>query len=228
MMLPRAVLASTLRALSVAGPAFAMAITAGGSTAQSHLFNLPAPQGAYSCAGAGDVDGDGVPDVIVGSDANGRGSATVYSGRWGTVLRQWTGTQDANLGLSVSGAGDVDRDGYDDVGIAAPGNPGFEDKVTRGRADVVLGAAPRARSRVARLGRRGFRIGFGTSGELTGISAAGDWNRDGRPDVVIADCSALRGASAIWIVYRRRRQGAVNLARLGRRGLVIRGRTTFQ
>jgi len=84
----------------------------------------------------------------------------------------------------------------------------------RRRAGTVSMSAP---------GRSAFRIGFGTPGLVTAIAAAGDWNRDGRPDIAVADGSGFRGAGAIWIVYGARRRGTVNIARLGRAGALIRG-----
>ena len=86
---------------------------------------------------AGDVNGDGKPDFIVGAhqaDPGGRadaGSAYVYSGADGSLLYQKDGgaTGD-NFGLSVSTAGDVNGDGKADFIVGAHGaDPG-------GRADA--------------------------------------------------------------------------------------------
>ena len=77
-------------------------------------------------AAAGDVDQDGVIDLIVGSPQEahqGRrgGAAWVFSGADRKVLWLWRGTQDGGrFGYAVAAAGDVDNDGYDDLIVGAP------------------------------------------------------------------------------------------------------------
>ena len=79
-----------------------------------------------SVSSAGDVDGDGFDDVVVGAyrdDNNGTdsGSARVFSGATGAILHTWNGDSAGDqFGWSVSGAGDVDGDGFDDVVVGAP------------------------------------------------------------------------------------------------------------
>jgi hypothetical protein len=88
----------------------------------------------FSVGGAGDVDGDGYADVLIGApgvDAggSGRGQAYLYlggsSGLSSSPAFTITGqSDDDNLGISVAGAGDVNGDGYADILIDAPGAPG--------------------------------------------------------------------------------------------------------
>ena len=85
---------------------------------------------------AGDVNRDGVPDVI--ASAPGAGKAYVYSGKDGHVLLTFTAekTSDA-FGQHVSGVGDVNGDGYPDVIVGAPANGAGGDGA--GRAYVYSG-----------------------------------------------------------------------------------------
>ena len=76
-------------------------------------------------AGAGDVNNDGYDDLIVGNtygSNNGptSGSACIYSGLDFGVLYTFDGDNSGDrLGISVSGAGDVNADGYPDLIVGA-------------------------------------------------------------------------------------------------------------
>lgn len=85
---------------------------------------------------AGDVNADGVPDVIAG--APGTDEAFVYSGSDGTVLLRLEGeTQGDAFGTRVSDTGDLDGDGHDDVLVTSPGNDAAGENA--GRAYVYSG-----------------------------------------------------------------------------------------
>ena len=170
-----------------------LAAMPGRAVAQSHLFTFAEPQGAYSCAAAGDVDHDGVPDIIVGSDCNGRGKATVYSGRWGTVIWQWFGrTANDNLGISVSGAGDVNRDGYDDVIIGAS----FQQSVPAtapGYAEIRSGCDGTVLRTLGATAAVGDNFGHF-------VRNAGDVNGDGYPDQMVGAIQlSNRGAGYVQV-----------------------------
>ena len=86
---------------------------------QSNSFGM-------SVSGAGDVNGDGTPDLIVGAHHDGNngrqsGSVRVLSGSDGSVLYSFDGDSAGDkFGSSVSGAGDVNGDEIDDFVVGAP------------------------------------------------------------------------------------------------------------
>jgi hypothetical protein len=87
-----------------------------------------------SVASAGDVNGDGFGDIVIGAfqnDAGGTNAGRVYIYFGGPVVDDiadvvFTGTIPNNFfGHVVTGAGDVNGDGYDDVIAAAPAYNSF-------------------------------------------------------------------------------------------------------
>ncbi len=159
------------------------------------LFRFDAPLGVakfgFSVSGAGDVDGDGFPDVIVGawdSAPNGltrAGSAFVYSGSTGAQLFRFDGQAAYDgLGVSVSGAGDVDGDGFADLIVGAFGaDPnGLMDA---GSAFVFSGSTG---SQLIRFDGNAASEGLGRL-----VSGAGDVDGDGFPDLIVGAPSAAPG-----------------------------------
>ena len=79
----------------------------------------PGERIGFGIEAAGDVNRDGVPDVIAG--APGGQAAYLYSGRDGTLLRSLAApVKDAGFGGAVTDLGDLNGDGYDDVAVGAP------------------------------------------------------------------------------------------------------------
>jgi hypothetical protein len=109
---------------------------------------------AIAVSGAGDVNGDGYADVIVGADDVGtpgkikHGAAYIFHGSragFGTLIDTLINGDSAgdHLGTSVAGAGDVDKDGFADVIVGAPGY------AKSGGAFVFFGSADGVKSRKA-------------------------------------------------------------------------------
>jgi hypothetical protein len=143
----------------------------------------------YSAAAAGDVNGDGYGDVIVGAFGftNGEteeGAAFVYLGSAGGLspTHAWSAEGDqpfANFGGSVAGAGDVDGDGYGDVIV---GSFLFDQgELDEGRVFVYRGSSQGlAITPTWTLESNHAGAGFGAA-----VAGAGDANGDGYSDVLI-------------------------------------------
>jgi hypothetical protein len=85
---------------------------------------------------AGDVDKDGIPDIV--ASAPGAGKAYVYSGKDGHVVYEFTAeNKEDSFGQHIAGLGDIDGDGFADVIVGAPGNGAGGEKA--GRAYVYSG-----------------------------------------------------------------------------------------
>lgn len=111
------------------GSVFLLGLPAGGQWQILRRFDgerLGAQFGS-AVAGPGDVDGDGVPDILIGAYADSpggkteAGSAYIFSGKTGTRLARIDGAnQYDHFGFSVAGAGDVNADGRRDFIVGAP------------------------------------------------------------------------------------------------------------
>jgi FG-GAP repeat/FG-GAP-like repeat len=145
----------------------------------------------FAMADAGDTNGDGVHDFIVGSPGNDAGHVDLYSGRTGELLHRFVGENVGDAyGWAVSSAGDVDHDGRADILVGAPAffaaaNPGFA-YVYSGRTYALI------RKLTGDVTGDAFGSGTGWTRDV---------NRDGVPDQIVGARDAGRGARGRVYVY---------------------------
>ena len=209
----------------------------------------------WSVAGAGDFNGDGLADVIVGAPfANNNAPQFKYSGaayvvygkktttpidlgnynafQAGEGLRIDGGFTGQTVGYSVAGVGDLKGDGHSDVIVGAPYEVGPYFQANVGSAYVIFGTASTGTIDTGAFGTTlGYRIDGIAPMDGTGstVAGAGDVNGDGRPDVIVGtgDPQAT-GTSSAYIVFGKASTDPVKLGALGAGGFRITGAATFQ
>jgi hypothetical protein len=133
--------------------------------------------------GAGDLDGDGYPDVLVGYESNSElvifhGSAAGIDASNPTTLRHSGTGWSSGWGSSAAGVGDVDGDGYDDLLVGTDSDPMWSEAEV---AYLYLGSpvGPDPASEIA-FSENTIATYYGSS-----VAGAGDVNGDGLGDLLV-------------------------------------------
>ncbi|MCH7702515.1 MAG: FG-GAP repeat protein [Planctomycetes bacterium] len=207
-----------------------------------------------SVSAAGDINGDGYDDVVIGCEpsqlgSNHEGKSYVVfgsenmehvevlelddlDGSNGFFIRE----QQVGSKHTVSGAGDVNNDGFPDLFIGAPEmNPNGLDNA--GQAYVIFGGTSVGATGLLEVesldGSNGFVINGMDAQDNLGISVSGgaDFNGDGLPDLLLgasgADPSGIADAGEVYVIFGKSNlgsEGVIELSDLdGSNGFVIQG-----
>ena len=187
----------------IAGP-----ITGSTSIEASHAYLLGQTENehaGYQVDGAGDIDGDGTNDIVVAAHYPGSSDKVVYIlhgpisgqgslGNADTQIRSSVSTN-TRFAKSVSGAGDVNGDGLDDIVIGADyvGDGGFYAGAAYVFFGPVSGVSETSEADLVLVGEDDYDY----AGRA--VADAGDVNADGYGDLVVG-AAGIHGTGGAYVV----------------------------
>ncbi len=173
-------------------------------------FRLASGYGVTSVASAGDVNGDGLNDLLVGTWAN--YSYVVFGAQQGFSRTVDFDALNASEGFRLTGvrnpgtsgtwlasAGDLNGDGFDDIVIGAASSDGAQPYDKTGVTYVVFGRAsgPTDVNLLTLDGTDGYTLAGVSARSYSGyaVASAGDFNGDGLDDLIIGAPTANPSSS---------------------------------
>jgi len=165
--------------------------------AQDSLRLMATLKGERECASAGDVNGDGFKDIVTGN-LQGNGYVKIYLGGVNfDTIPDLTITGDGGaFGCAVASAGDLNRDGYDDIIVGARATYKLRQGHGAGKACIFFGGDPMDNTvdLVLEDSRLFFRYG-------SSVCSAGDLNNDGYDDVLVAAPEGMDARGRAYVYF---------------------------